>query len=81
MADNRQRSRHRSRRLSALPDDLYDYARQPRPRVKPHRADGVGPAIVVTDDWPDIVPITKAELRVMEAHFADVLDEIFGPKA
>jgi hypothetical protein len=24
-------------------------------------------AITVTDDWPEIVPITDAELRVMEA--------------
>jgi hypothetical protein len=26
-----------------------------------------------------MVPITEAELRVMEAHLGDLLDEIFGP--
>jgi len=31
----------------------------------------------VTDDWPEIVPITEAELQVMEGHFADELDAIF----
>lgn len=38
-------------------------------------------AILVTDDWPDVVPISDVELRVMEAHFADVLGGILGPKA
>jgi len=42
------------------------------------KADEDGP-IVVTDDWPDFVPITEAELRVMESHFAEELDELFGP--
>jgi len=35
----------------------------------------------MTDDWPEIVPITDAELRVMESHFAEELDELFGPRA
>jgi len=33
----------------------------------------------VTDDWPEALPIAEAELRVIEAHFAEVLDELFGP--
>jgi hypothetical protein len=33
----------------------------------------------VTDDWPEVLPLTEAELRVIEAHFAEVLDELFGP--
>ena len=37
--------------------------------------------IVVMDDWPEIVPISDSELRVMEGHFAKELDEIFGPRA
>ncbi|MGH8244031.1 MAG: hypothetical protein ACRETY_11865 [Steroidobacteraceae bacterium] len=65
--------------MSAPPDDLFDYVQPPRPRAGPHQAEPS--AILVTDDWPEIMPITDAELRVMEAHFADVLDEIFGPKA
>ncbi len=28
------------------------------------------PGMVVTDDWPDFVPITEVELRVMEGHGA-----------
>jgi hypothetical protein len=79
------RMRHaprRRRRFAIPPDeipaDLYDYAREPVQRRgrRPVRDD---PPIKVTDDWPEMVPITEAELRVMEAHFGDVLDEIFGP--
>ena len=79
MVSNRQRSPHRFARLSIAPDDLLDYVQSPRPRAKPHQAEPS--AILVMDDWPDVVPITDAELRVMEAHFADVLDRILGPKA
>ncbi len=65
---------------SGDPEDLYDYARPPAPRAgrSPLRLEGV---IGVTDDWPEIVPITDAELRVMESHFAEELDELFGPRA
>jgi hypothetical protein len=35
----------------------------------------------VTDGWPEIVPITEAELRVVESRFAEELDELFGPRA
>lgn len=35
--------------------------------------------IKVTDDWPDVVPTTDHEARIIEAFFADVLDELFGP--
>lgn len=61
-----------------IPSDLYDYAQQPVPRVG-HSPVRDYPPIKVTDDWPELVPITEAELRVMEAHLGDVLDEIFGP--
>ncbi len=37
--------------------------------------------IRVTDDWPEVVPITDAELRVMGGHFAEELDAILGPRA
>jgi hypothetical protein len=33
----------------------------------------------VLDDWPALVPITDAEVRVVEAHLGDILDELFGP--
>ncbi|WP_186002821.1 hypothetical protein [Mycobacterium sp. KBS0706] len=36
------------------------------------------PELIVIDDWPEIVPVTEAELRVFEAYFGGFLDEIFG---
>jgi len=33
----------------------------------------------VTDDWPEKVPITGAEIEIFERYFGDVLDELFGP--
>ena len=41
----------------------------------------VEPELVVTDDWPDVVPITEQELRIIEGHFGDLLDKLFGPRA
>jgi len=32
----------------------------------------------VTDDWPERVPITDAELDVFEAWFGGLFDELFG---
>ena len=31
----------------------------------------------VTDDWPERVPVTEAEVEVFEQWFADLFDEIF----
>ncbi len=31
----------------------------------------------VTDDWPERVPLTDAEVEVFERWFADLLDELF----
>jgi hypothetical protein len=36
------------------------------------------PELIIIDDWPEIVPVTEAELRVFEAYFGGFLDEIFG---
>ena len=33
----------------------------------------------VTDDWPDPVPVTEAEIEVFERWFSDLFDEMFGP--
>jgi len=33
----------------------------------------------VTDDWPERVPVTRAEIDVFEAWFGDLFDELFGP--
>ncbi|MHA0336713.1 hypothetical protein [Sphingomonas aquatilis] len=76
-------SRKRRRRISAGwshdLDDLHDYIpsvvemrASPRMRTAPE-------PIVVTDDWPDQVPITDTELRIIEGHLADELDALFGP--
>ena len=32
----------------------------------------------VTDDWPERVPVTQAEIDVFEAWFGDLFDELFG---
>ena len=36
------------------------------------------PELFVVDDWPEIVPVTEAEVRVFEAYFGRFLDEVFG---
>lgn len=33
----------------------------------------------MTDDWPDPVPVTEAEIEVFERWFGDLFDELFGP--
>ena len=63
----------------ALPDDLYDYARPPARRVgRPAPEDTT--TWTVTDDWPDEVPITEAEIDVFEAWFGDLFDELFSTR-
>ncbi len=32
----------------------------------------------VTDDWPENIPVTEAEVDVFEAWFGDLFDELFG---
>ena len=56
--------------------DLYDYLRPVEPSGKRRRSQT---PIAVTDDWQEVVPITEAEVRIVEAYFGDVLDELFGP--
>jgi hypothetical protein len=71
-------ARRRSRQAQP-PTDLFDYLQAP-PVVRLERpAPYAAPDIHVTDDWPDFVPISDREARVIEAFFADVLDELFGP--
>ena len=64
--------------------DLYDYVpperRAPRAATRSSDFADQEPVIRVQDDWPDIVPITEAELRVVEGHLGDVLYELFGSK-
>lgn len=64
--------------MGAAPPDLYDYAKRVSEPVKRkhHRSEQ---RIRVTDDWPEVVPVTEAEVRIIEAYFGDILDELFGP--
>ena len=62
--------------MGAGPSDLYDYLRPVVPSGEQRRAQK---SITITDDWPEVVPITEAEVWIIEACFGDVLDELFGP--
>jgi hypothetical protein len=37
-------------------------------------------AWTVTDDWPERVPVTEAEVEVVERWFGALFDELFGPE-
>ena len=55
---------------------LHDYAdRRFDRRCAPSHVE----PITVTDDWPEIVPVSDIELRVIEGHLRDELDTLFGP--
>ncbi|WP_428481218.1 hypothetical protein [Pyruvatibacter mobilis] len=66
----------RPQAMGAGPSDLHDYLLPVTPSGKRRRAPE---PITITDDWPEVVPITEAEVRIVEAYFGDVLDELFGP--
>lgn len=78
--------RRRARAISGvLPDDLYDYmedaAAYPSVAVKAAKTGPPEPSLqgwTVSDDWPERVPVTDAEIDLFEAWFGDILDEIFG---
>lgn len=64
-----------------LPDDLYDYL--PQDDIKT-LAPSIGrpckhdvESWTVTDDWPERLPVTEAEIDLFDAYFGDILDEIF----
>jgi len=59
--------------------DLYDYLPSPRQEtatLRRRRCEDWHPHVV--DDWPERIPVTEAELDVIEAHFGNLLDELFG---
>lgn len=37
-------------------------------------------AWVVADDWPEIAPVKRAEIDVIETWLADLLDGILSPR-
>lgn len=51
--------------------NLHDYIMPPAPGRVPPPRQHTNCGLRVTDDWPDTVPITEQELRVIEGHFAD----------
>jgi len=59
-----------------LPDDLYDYVDDPPSRIRGPNGDPSPRHI--TDDWPEDVPVTEAEIDVFERYFGNVLDRLFG---
>ena len=75
----RGRNKHRGRVLAdAQPLDLHDYARMPVANPgRPTRHDLE--TWTVTDDWPERVPVSQAEIDVFEAWFSNLFDELFGP--
>ncbi len=78
MALSRKRRFRAPRRWSEGLEDLHDYM-QPQPTRASARASVASAPIVVTDDWPQQVPIGDAELRVIEGAFRKELDALFGP--
>jgi hypothetical protein len=75
---HRQKSRpKRTQSPGTLPDDLYDCLR-PRICRRGRPAKQVQSRWTVTDEWPDKVPITEAEIEVFEAWFGDLFDELFS---
>jgi hypothetical protein len=72
-------SQESQRRVStnAQCDDLYDYAVAPA-RPSQRRAKRTSVTWTVTDDWPEDVPVTEAEIAVFEAWFGELFDELFG---
>ncbi|MGO4724830.1 MULTISPECIES: hypothetical protein [unclassified Inquilinus] len=49
-----------------------------REQLSPAPPEAHHPELIVVDDWPEIVPVTEAELQVFEAYFGGFLDEILS---
>ena len=80
MALSRKRKRRAPRGWSEGLEDLHDYMQpQPQRRAPARSRTSDDGAIVVTDDWPEQVPIGDAELCAIEGHMRQELDKLFGP--
>jgi hypothetical protein len=54
---------------------------RPRRARRPSRPAPEEPSTwTVTDDWPEDVPVTEAEIEVFEAWFGDLFDELFSTR-
>jgi hypothetical protein len=67
--------------------DLFDYARVPvgsRRRRRSKRLASGGPreewTPVITDDWPERIHVSDAELDLFEAQFGDLVDDLLSPR-
>ena len=79
MARSQESRQRRLVPLAAGLGDLHDYARRPTRRARPSRK--VDPIEwTVTDDWPEDVPVTEAEIEVFEAWFGDLFDELLSTR-
>ena len=79
MARSQKSRRRRAESFGAAPDDLYDYARPPARR--PGRPQADDPSTwTVTDDSPEDVTVTEAEIEVFEAWFGDLFDVLFSTR-
>lgn len=78
MALPRKLRRRTPRRWAECPDDLLDYANRAAPRRASRRSREDDGSIIVTDDWPEQVPIGDTELRAIEGHMRQELDKLFG---
>ncbi|MDR6955595.1 hypothetical protein [Ancylobacter sp. 3268] len=58
-----------------MPDNLYTYAETPPPRRRTRSPPASAP-LTITDDWPEYIPVTEAEIAVFEAWFGDILEEL-----
>ena len=64
--------------LGVLPDDLYIEPKSWPLIGRPPKHDLE--TWTVTDDWPERVPVTHAELDVLEAWFGGLFNELFGQR-
>lgn len=69
--------RKRPSRPAIAPADLYDHLNFSPTRLLKGPRTLVLPS--VSDDWPDVVPISEHELRITEAYLETVLAELLGP--
>jgi hypothetical protein len=77
--DNVKSERSRGAPLGSVADDRYDYTAAVQNRsVRRVKTDQTRWS--VSDDWPDEVPITEAEIEVSEAWFGELFDELFSTR-
>lgn len=74
--------------VGQLPEDLYDYIDSngaepsaPAERGRKRQSEQILKGWAVSDDWPERVPVTEAEIDLFEAWFGDIIDELFGKSA